>query len=63
MPVIQCDPWVIHSLVRAVMVDGKVKLGNVEFWLDEDALCYSIPNSKWDGVGDALAHALLKKEG
>lgn len=25
-----------------------IRLGNVSFWIDDDALCYDKPTSKWD---------------
>jgi hypothetical protein len=56
-----------EHLVKGVMQDNKVKLGNVDFWVDETgpwagALSYSVPTSQWRGVADALTAAIEAKE-
>ncbi len=42
-----------EGLVRAAMVDNRVVLGNVEFWIDPDGpwkgqLSFSIQSNRWD---------------
>lgn len=61
-----CPTWAFDIMVRSVLVDGRRTLGNCDFWVDADGpwadvLSYSIPTSRWEGVGDALAQALLEQ--
>jgi hypothetical protein len=51
------------ELVRAVLVEGRRNLGNVEFWVDADgpwagSLSYSLPTNQWVGVGKDLSEAV-----
>lgn len=44
---------IFDAMVRGVMVDNRIVLGNVEFWVDAEGpwagkLSFDKPNSEWD---------------
>lgn len=58
------------ALVRRIMQPGGVRLGNVEFWVDDDGpwagrLSYDTPTDRWDvpAITDDLSTRLTLQKG
>ena len=43
---------------------NKITLGNVEFWIDKEDFCYSIPTSQWDqkSINDDLTKIIIDNQ-